>query len=92
MIEEIMTQTAIGKVVDNYDPKGANRIRVSLFGLTNDLSPDDLPFYSIKPEVSDTPNSNVKIPPYGSLVEVEIKDDDIYNGVVVSTQTAIPPK
>jgi len=81
----------IGEVVDDFDPKGANRVKVKLFGRTDNLSEAELPFYSLRDSVGGSPNANVDVPPKNSLVEVEYKGD-IYNCVIISTLTNIAPK
>jgi hypothetical protein len=83
--------TLIGEVVDNQDPKGSNRVKVKLYGYTDILSRSQLPFYSLKTEVSDSPNANIRVPSIGSIVEVEVFDD-ILNGVVISTLPNPAPK
>jgi len=82
--------TYIGEVVQARDDFGANRVKVKLLGLTDKLGIEVLPYYSIRTEVSDSPNANVSIPPVGAKVYVELKGD-IYNGEVVSNMNELSP-
>jgi hypothetical protein len=80
----------LGVVRDVKDPEGANRVRVELLGFTNGIEVKNLAWYTLKSEVSDSPNASIRIPPVGSMVEVEIRDDFL-NGVIVGNSANIPP-
>lgn len=79
-----------GVVLKSSDELGANRIKVSIDGITSEIPVNHLPYYRLQTSLSDSPNTSVKIPPVGSSVIVELKGD-IYNGVVKSTITNIAP-
>jgi len=89
--KEDKVEILLGIVKDIKDPEGANRVRVELLGYTNGIEVKSLVWYTLKSEVSDSPNASVKIPPVGSVVEVEIRDD-FMNGVVVGNSANIPPQ
>jgi hypothetical protein len=85
----LISQQFIGTIVDNNDPTLNSRVKVSIKSLTDKLSTEDLPFYSIKLQSGTVTNSQSAIPPNKSRVVVEFKQDNIYSGVVTAV---IPSK
>lgn len=87
-----------GKVVNTADPgfKGdgapLGRVQVSIPGLTEGIEDKDLPWYSVRIPVDDSPQAKMKIPPVGSQVVVEFLTNDIYNGLVSYVIVSSPPQ
>ena len=79
------------EVVDNDDPKGFSRVKVSIVGWTDEIDKELLPLYVIAYPISSSPNTPAGMPRIGSRVLVEFQDDDIYNGVVVKALPVTPP-
>lgn len=86
----VLTGIYTGRVVQNFDPLGCNRVQVKLFGLTDKLDVSKLPYYRIQTATNDTPNTTVSVPPVNSKVQVKL-DGDIYNGTVMNSLTHIAP-
>ncbi len=80
-----------GKVVDTKDPEKLGRIRVRVYGRTDKLEVEMLPWYLCSFPVNPSPNSQGGVPPVGSDVVVQFPDGNIYNGRVVYMAIAVPP-
>lgn len=80
-----------GKVVDNADPKNIGRIRVRVYGRTDKLAIDMLPWYQVNFPPNPSPNAQGGVPPIGSDVVVHFPDGNIYNGLVRYMTISIPP-
>lgn len=87
---QVLTGIYTGRVVQNFDDLGCNRVKVKLFGLTDKLDIAKLPYYRIQTATNDNPNTTVNVPPINSKVQVQL-DGDIYNGVVINSLTHIAP-
>lgn len=74
----------IGTVMDNNDPKGLQRLRVSLPRLTEGLPTEHLPWYSVKQPigVGGGRTSSFSVPEVGTTVTVSFYSEDIYAGIV----------
>lgn len=75
----------IGTVVDNNDPLKLFRVRVSIPGLTDQLSNDDLPWYVLNNSISFGKikgHSSHIIPDVGTEVTISFPWNDIYHGLV----------
>ena len=74
----------IGTVMDNRDPKGLQRLKVSLPRLTEGLPTEHLPWYSVKHPVGvgGGRTSAFSIPEIGTTVTVSFYTEDIYAGIV----------
>ena len=81
-----------GTVVDNADPYHANRIRVQLDGITDQISKENLPWYVIAMKPFNGSNAQNDIPKIKSRVLVYFEEEDIMNGKVIESISSIPPK
>ncbi len=82
----------LGTVKDNSDPHGLHRIRVELDDLSIGIPTNDLPWYLVLPSPDSKSNSAVSIPRVNSRVIVKFPTDDFYNGMVIYSINAKPPK
>ncbi len=80
-----------GKVVDVKDPLKLGRIKVRVYGKTDKLEVDVLPWYQCQFPVNPSPNSQGGVPPIGSDVVVSFPDNSIYNGIVKYMTISVPP-
>jgi hypothetical protein len=80
-----------GTVVDTLDPFSSNRVKVQLDGVTDEINPEDLPWYYILMHVQSQPQGQNNIPAMGSRVVVTFLDDDIMNGRITHSVVSIPP-
>jgi hypothetical protein len=71
----------LGEIVDNEDPEKIQRVKVKIKGLNDNIPKDDLPWLTM----SHGPGT-FKIPPNGTIVEVEFPEDDIYSGYITGTR------
>lgn len=81
-----------GKVVDVKDPKKQRRIRVRVYGRTDKLPIDKLPWYQCISPINPSPNQQGGVPPVGSDVVVRFPDNSIYNGKVEYMTISVPPQ
>lgn len=70
-----LTGKFLGRVVQSFDEKGCNRVKVKLFGLTDELPVDSLPYYRVATATNDSPNTTINIPPVNSKVEVLLQGE-----------------
>lgn len=89
--KQVLKGVFTGRVVQDFDELGCNRVKVKLFGLTDKLDVEKLPYYRVQTSITDNPNTNINIPPVNSKVQVEL-DGDIYNGVIINSLTHIAPQ
>jgi|GEM_PF-7036134 len=80
-----------GTVVDDADPFTANRIKVQLDGVTDEIEKDDLPWYYITMAPQSQPQAQNDVPAVDSRVIVTFLDDDIMNGRVIQSVVSMPP-
>ena len=80
-----------GIVVDRDDKDKHLRVKVSIFNLTEGITKDLLPWYTMENTITSSPNASGSIPPQGSEVVVEFPTDDIYNGIVTYKVNSRPP-
>jgi hypothetical protein len=80
-----------GTVVDNQDPLQANRIKVALDGITDQIDKKYLPWYVIARPPFNGSNAQNDIPKIDSRVLVYFEEEDIMNGKVVESISSIPP-
>lgn len=86
-LEKLKTRILVqGKVVDNVDPLKKSRVRVSIPNITDKLSKDILPWYSV---VQGNTNSHTTIPPVNTRVVVYYVD--IYNALVLGSIVSTAP-
>ena len=81
-----------GTVKDNADPLHANRIKVALDNVTDQIPVEDLPWYVIAVPPFNGSNAQNDIPKIDSRVLVYFEEEDIMNGKVVESISSIPPK
>jgi hypothetical protein len=81
-----------GTVVDNQDPLKANRIKVALDRITDQIDKKFLPWYVIARPAYNGSNAQNDIPKVDSRVLVYFEEEDIMNGKVIESVSSIPPK
>jgi hypothetical protein len=81
-----------GTVVDNADPLNANRIKVQLDHITDQIPKEHLPWYVIAMSPFNGSNAQNDIPKINSRVLVFFEEEDIMNGKVIESISTIPPE
>jgi len=95
---DILNGYQLGEVVDVEDNgfrETGNpifRVKVKIFGVTDIIEKDKLPWYIVKHTPSDTYNEQGRIPRVGTKVFVELLDGTIYNGIVSFQIPKSPPR
>lgn len=81
---QLVNRTHVGTVVDNRDPKGLQRLRVSIPRLTEGIPIEHLPWYSTKHPIGlgGARTSAFSIPEVGATVTVVFYTENIYTGIV----------
>jgi len=80
-----------GTVKDDADPLQANRIRVALDNVTDEIDTQHLPWYYIDMPPTSGANAQNDVPKVDSRVIVYFEEEDIMNGRVVNSVSSIPP-
>ena len=78
-------------VVDDADPLKANRLKVQIDGVTDEIDKEDLPWYYIKMAPKSGANAKNDTPNIDSRVIVYFPEEDIMNGIIVESISSIPP-
>jgi len=84
-------RTLQSTVVDDADPLKANRLRVQIDGVTDEIEKDDLPWYYIRMTPKSGSNAKNDTPNIDSRVLVYFPEEDIMNGIIVESISSIPP-
>jgi hypothetical protein len=83
----------IGTVVFNEDPTFAGRCKVRVFGLLDELSDEQLPWFYPHNSVifsSSQGHGSISVPKIGSIVRINFPGGDIYAGEYTCIQTIDP--
>jgi hypothetical protein len=94
--DNLLDKIYLGEVVDindeGIDGNPIFRVKVKVFGLTDLINKDLLPWYIVKHGNGQTLNLQGNIPQIGTKVFVEFPDKSIYNGIVSFQIPNTPPK
>ena len=74
-----------GEVADNYDPENWGRLKIHIYGRTEDMSPDDLPFARVNRPVEDSLALSDKVVEVGTRIWGFIFNND-YNQIMIMGQ------
>lgn len=81
--EQIKNEIFYGEIVDINDPYFEGRCKINIFGITDEVNKEDLP-WSMPGGfcfLSSDGGANISIPKLGTIVKVKFPNGDIYNPV-----------